>query len=166
MGMTKQFQESQISAGLHRTRSKAHILTSSGSAWNGILTQTYPQMYMLYKTIFKFFQLSINMTFETVTSALKPICFTSCCSCQRRHWEYRKIVCLRLLFPLGGDTNTSLFCLMTIQLHSTKDFKIYCPESSRLLSGQIVFQEVQSARCHHQRLDWDGSCHSLVQRTS
>lgn len=51
--------------------SKAHSLTAERFTGNDILTQIYPQMYTLYKTTFKFFQLSMNVTFKTVIYALK-----------------------------------------------------------------------------------------------
>lgn len=50
-----------------RALSKACSLTEARSTWNDILTQTYPQMYVLYKNTLKFLLLSMNMTFKAAS---------------------------------------------------------------------------------------------------
>lgn len=68
-----QFHENGGLVGLlcDRALSKACSLTAARSTWNDILTQTYPQMYMLYKNILKFLLLSMNVTFKAVSYVLK-----------------------------------------------------------------------------------------------
>lgn len=149
--------------------SKAHSLNAERFTGNDILTQIYPQMYTLYKTTFKFFQLTMNVTFKTVIYALKktsvshPLLLLSGNTLER----LEKSICLRTfyssrwwakhaVFLSGGNTDTF-----------NQTFEKLLPRALQMGSGwSLLLKKAKQGDACHQRLGWDSSYHLQTLRNS
>lgn len=139
-----QLQENRGLVGLpcDRALSKACSLTAARSTWNGILTQTYPQMYMLYKNTLKFLLLSMNMTFKAVSYAFKEESASHAMSFLSEHSQDRKIVCLRPFHPSRWWLRHLVFVFSGNRSTFSQTFEKFLPRFLQMMSGWgFLFRE-------------------------
>lgn len=119
-----------------RALSKACSLTAARSTWNDILTQTYPQMYMLYKNTLKFLLLSMNMTFKAVSYVLKeesasyPLLFLS-----KQTQGRQENNVLKTISPLKGVTRHLVFLFIGDRATFNQSFEKFLPRFLQIMSG-------------------------------